>query len=626
MFPRIKLGKWKRGTPRTTPSFRNSTCFKVSLGFALIGVIPVLLLGIMSYYQTRREVYAKVYKYSTEVIHGVAENIDRDLATLENISVDIAYMEDVQNLCINYSDISLEELQKLKRTIRMDIAFKLSLSREVTDVYLYTPHGDRMVLYGDEGYKFALKEEYHQGLVDEIYKKNGHTVILSYSEEQQADGIRKQQDIRKGIENSVVVGRAIRSLNSDAVFGIIVMRVNERLFASRLQNVDLGKDAEMVIYNAGKRIISSTNKTKFPVGANMAGAADENGNGTDANTASFSQNGYIYMESMIDGMGWEIASLIPKSYLDEELSWVLTDLLLVLIPVLLAIAVGMWVFDRILAKPLHTLISAMKEAENGNLDIAIKNNSSDEIGVASRSFNEMIEKIKRLLFNIKTQEKEKRHAELAALQAQINPHFLSNTLNTASYMARMQKADNVENLLTQLVALLHISMDMRNDLITVSEEISYITSYVEIVRHSNYKPFDILFEIQHEVSDCLVPKLLLQPLVENALTHGIGSKHANGQIIVKALAVGDDIRITVTDNGQGIKPGEIDAILTENTKKNKLRFSGIGLANVNQRIKMLFGDSYGLQIESIYQMYTTVVLVIPCVKGEDCADEGYDCR
>jgi two-component system sensor histidine kinase YesM len=606
---------------------KSNILFKVAVGFMVMGIVPVSLLSILYFNQMRQEMYSQVSQYSTEIITGVAENLSREMAALENVSIDIAYMDDVQDICNNYNEMSTANLNIMRQSIRMEIAFKLSYARDVTDVYLYVPMGDRLVLYGDERNKFNLKKELEDAFLQEAYNKNGHTMMFAFSGEHQIDGIRKQYDERRGIDQCLLIGRAIRSLSSNDILGVIVVRIDENLMARRLNAMDIGSDAQMIIYDAGYNVISSTNEDAYHVGNVLSDDIIDVSEAARARTSDIDYivGDNIVIDAPVDDMDWRIMTLVSRSSIDERLSLVFVNLAFLLVPICLAIIFGIRLFYNILARPLTRLVNAMNCAENGNLEASVQNNSSDEVGKASRSFNKMIERIRQLLEDVKQQEKAKRHAELAALQAQINPHFLSNTLNTARCMAQMQKADNIENLLTSLVELLHISMDISNDFITLREELSYIRSYVDIMQYRNYTPFDIIYQVQPELQDSLVPKLILQPLVENALTHGLNRKKSNGQIIIKASGDDQDIRITIIDNGQGIKPDKVEGLLNVEDQSNKMRFSGIGLSNVNQRIKILFGDKYGLQIESIYLMYTTVTLTIPNIKGENRLDKSHDC-
>jgi len=600
--------------------FRTSTWVKVSSWFILISTIPLLLLALLTFQHTKDTMYAQVNKYTTELLKEVSSNVSRELYSMQNISLDIAYMSELHDLCVRYYDLTSGEVNKRRDDIRMNISYKLSLNRDITDVFLYTLDGDRLILYGDKGYQFNLLAEYEEELLAEVYDRDGHVVLHPYSSEQQSPGIRRQQDEKAGHANCILIARSIRALNSDDILGILVMRVNERFFFNWLNRIDMGEDAEIIIFDARNAIISSTNHMLFPINTTLDPLIRQTvtSGSSDVKKLDYGGRRHIAIETDVEGINWKVFCLVPSDVLDST-SWIIIQNLIILLFFIgILIAIGIRVFKNILAYPLINLADSMKVAEGGDFDLVVCNNSPDEIGRATRSFNKVLEKIRELLDDVKRREKQKRQAELAALQAQINPHFLSNTLNMARCMAQTQQVRNIENILTALVDLLHISMDIRKTMITFEEEIIYLNSYVEIVRHRNYSTFDMQYDLQPDLADSLIPKLILQPIVENALTHGVNGNNPQGQVIVRVTGDSHDIHVTVTDNGQGMKQEQIAEIFNRKCNDNQNSFSGIGLRNVNERIKLLFGEAYGIHVESIYHMYTTIEIVIPNLKGDGC--------
>lgn len=594
--------------------------------FILVGIIPVVLLSLTSFRLTQNAIHEKVGRYSAELMTELSDNIEREMMSLENIAIDIAYSNIVQQYFLHYNDMSDAEGRSYRSNIRMDIALKVSLLREITDVYVYLPNNEREVFYGEEGYKFALQEQYDQKFVQDIIDGGGKTVIRSFSGTQQMDNIRRQQDTKKGIVDCLLLGRLVRELNSGDVLGIIVMRVNEEMLSTRLRNIDVGTDADIVIIDsANHRIISSTNEADLPVAEALNDELSVHPSQPDSQNTKLQYLGKNHMavNRGVESLGWSVICLIPYSYLDSETYTIFRNTLLLLACICAATILGVRAFSKRISQPLTELVYAMSLVKEGDLDVEVVNNSPDEIGQVARSFNRMLEQIRQLLDNVKKKEEQKRKAELAALQAQINPHFLSNTLNTVRCLAHTQKADNIENILVALIELLHVSMDIGDDFITIKKEISYVRSYIEIMSYRNYSNFTVLYEVQPDVEDSLIPKLILQPLVENALIHGLQDK-SGGQIIVRVSGDEANLFITIIDNGHGISPDILPTLLEEKEINTRSHFSGIGIPNVNERIKMLFGDRYGLYIESVYLMYTTVEIVLPNLKGERLSDEDND--
>ena len=238
----------------------------------------------------------------------------------------------------------------------------------------------------------------------------------------------------------------------------------------------------------------------------------------------------------------------------------------------------------------------------------------DEITELGMSFNIMIGKIKELLDSkIKEQENLKK-AELRALQAQINPHFLYNTLDTIIWMAESKKTDDVVNIVTALSSFFRISLSKGMDWITIGEEVERIRSYLTIQKMRYRDILDFKIEVDKDVAENTILKLLLQPLVENALYHGIKNKRQVGTISVRARRKGEDeVLLEVEDDGIGFTPGklaQLRAELDDDSGDIKLE-SGFGIGNVNNRIRLYYGKQYGLSIDSEYSTGTCVTLVIP---------------
>lgn len=608
-------------------AFKSNIYRRLILFFVLVGIVPMVLLSFASYRITQSSIHDKARHYSNQLMIELSDNIERVLLSLENIAIDISYSEVVQNYFLNYNSMSVAQRRSRRNEIRMNIALKTSLVRELTDVYVYLSNGEREVLYGIDGYKFYLQEPFEHEFVQLIYNGGGKTVIRSYSGNHQLDNIRRQQDTEKGIEKCLLMGRLVRELESGDVLGVIILRINEQMLYKRLNKIDLGKNAEIVILDSNNRIVSSTNQTAFPVAESVRDdlTVIPSQFFTTSTDSMPCKDSHMILQNKIDSLGWSVVCLIPYDYLDNEAYMNFRNMLILLCCICVVMIIGIELFSRRISKPLTELVNAMNLVKEGNLNVEVKNESRDEIGQVTRNFNTMLSQIRQLIENVKNKEKEKRKAELAALRAQINPHFLSNTLNTVRCLAHTQKAYNIENILVSLIELLHVSMDIREDFIPISKEISYVRSYMEIMSYRDYGSFSIVCEVEPELEDSLVPKLILQPLVENALIHGLKHKNVGGQIIVRVTGDNSNVYISVTDNGQGIPPDVLPNIIKPKSDDETLAFSGIGLSNVDSRIKMLFGNDYGLYVDSIYQMYTTVEVVLPNLKEGRLCDNSINC-
>ncbi len=292
--------------------------------------------------------------------------------------------------------------------------------------------------------------------------------------------------------------------------------------------------------------------------------------------------------------------------------------------VLLAMAIGFsfaaaWAISRSIYIPIKRLHDVTRTITQDDLQVLVTRENADEIAELGISFNIMIGKIRELL-DAKVREQESlKKAELRALQAQINPHFLYNTLDTIIWMAEAGQTDQVVQLVSALSSFFRISLSKGRDWITIGEEIERTRSYLTVQKMRYRDILDYRIEVDDAVLDNTVLKLILQPLVENALYHGIKNKRSGGVIHVRARPSGDgQIVLEVEDNGIGFTPERLAAVraqIAEDSGEITLE-SGFGIDNVNKRVQLYYGRQYGLSIESERQAGTRVTLVIPAVAGD----------
>jgi two-component system sensor histidine kinase YesM len=309
-----------------------------------------------------------------------------------------------------------------------------------------------------------------------------------------------------------------------------------------------------------------------------------------------------------------------------ELSYFLLTFAAVCFSVLAA-----WGISRSIYIPIKKLHDVTSTITKNDLQALVTHDNVDEITELGMSFNIMIGRIRELLdAKVKEQENLKR-AELRALQAQINPHFLYNTLDTIIWMAESKKTEEVIQIVSALSSFFRISLSKGRDWITIGEEVERTRSYLTVQKMRYRDIMDYRIEVDDRVSGNTILKLILQPLVENALYHGIKNKRQGGTIIVRAKQKNeDDVLLEVEDDGIGFTPeklAQLQAELDDDSGDIKLE-SGFGIGNVNKRIRLYYGKPYGISIQSEYSAGTCVSLVIPARKdaaierGNSASDHG----
>lgn len=267
-----------------------------------------------------------------------------------------------------------------------------------------------------------------------------------------------------------------------------------------------------------------------------------------------------------------------------------------------------------ISKPIKELEKSMKKVEKGEFDINIDIKGEAEVAQLSKAFNLMVLRIKTLMKQIVYEQEEKRKSELNALQSQINPHFLYNTLDSVVWMAENGKSADVITMVTALARLFRISISRGRNIITVKQELEHARNYLIIqnVRYKNKFKYEI--EAEEKVLQYKTIKLILQPLIENAIYHGIEYMVDEGFIKVSVKEEYDKLLFTVEDNGLGIEPHKIKNLLKQESIKGN--GSGVGVRNVHQRVQLTFGKEYGLSIESELEQGTKVKIYLPIMKDE----------
>ena len=275
------------------------------------------------------------------------------------------------------------------------------------------------------------------------------------------------------------------------------------------------------------------------------------------------------------------------------------------------------IYSKIVNAPAQSIIKAMNafEKQAENFRYSGGNEAVAELRIISSSFEHMAKTIQSLMERVHMEEKELRKTELKALQAQINPHFLYNTLDSIQWMCEQGKTKDAAEMVRALARLFRISISRGRELITLREELQHAENYLIIQSYRYRSQFSYTIDASDGLMNCLCNKITIQPLIENAIYHGIDRMVEKGEIKISvnpAVDESDDILITVSDNGIGMTKEQCSKILA----KDRSDSGGIGVKNVNDRLKIYFGEKYGLSIESELDVGTTVTVRIPKIDKE----------
>ena len=304
--------------------------------------------------------------------------------------------------------------------------------------------------------------------------------------------------------------------------------------------------------------------------------------------------------------------LAPEMILANRklIRWIILSSALVSLLICLVMAL---LIARSISKPVREMVACMKRVENGDLGARVDFRRGDELGVLGKSFNSMVGRIKDLLDNVVEKQRRVRSSEIKALKAQINPHFLYNTLDSVNWLAQLNHVPDISVIVTELGQLLRNSISNGNDFSTVAETEETIQSYLRIQKIRYNDKFSAVVEIDSAIRHYQIPKLIIQPLVENAIIHGLENKVGQGLLTIRGYREGERLVFEIGDNGVGISPKRLAALTRGADGETDQATDSIGISNVQRRIKLYYGNEYGLTIKSRRNHGTQVTLRLPAM-------------
>ncbi|MDQ0087336.1 two-component system sensor histidine kinase YesM [Paenibacillus anaericanus] len=376
---------------------------------------------------------------------------------------------------------------------------------------------------------------------------------------------------------------------------------------------------DIYVVGEGGDLIASTNNDALREGMegvqySFLDAAKQGTHGSYVHQVDGKESYIVYTEG---DLGWKFIQVVPYEGIMAQVTSVFHRTILVSAIGLIIFLLMSYFFVRSIVKPIVALFRQMAQVKSGNLSVSITPSGPLEIYVLGNAFNEMMLNMEGLLHEVKEKERQKRIAEITALQSQINPHFLLNTLNTIKLMASISKVSNIQRMTEALTKLLSSAFNQGGMYSTIGEEMVLLDYYVQIMKIRYGDLFDMECVIDPALEQALIPKLMLQPIVENAIIHGMHEKESRGKIVITGGIVDKEACLfTIHDDGVGMSLEALSE-LREGHETNRERFNGIGLRNVQDRISLNYGSNYGMVIESNQEQGTTVTLRIPLMYHTD---------
>lgn len=409
-------------------------------------------------------------------------------------------------------------------------------------------------------------------------------------------------------------GRKIVDKVTGAVTGVVLIDVREDVLRD-IVSTKLGESGYILILDEYNNVIYSPSGLTGSL-INLSKLIGDKKEGTMV--TSIHMDGFnlpservITAYKEIPLTGWKLMGIIPVKSINKWNDVLSLMIILVLVGTLIIAFFEAFSLSNKVTDPLRNLIKAMKKVEKGDLGFSIEEKGYEEVAELSRNFNKMIEEIELLISNTYDEHKKLRKAELKALQAQINPHFLYNTFDSILWLNRDGMRDEVQTLVESLTTFFRIGISKGRDIISLREELEHVESYLKIqhIRYSN--KFDYSINVDEKLLNFQIPKLILQPLVENAIYHGVKLLFGKGHIFITGKEKDEEWEIVVTDTGKGMSEERLE-ILNSFIKDNQNTDSDIyGVRNVNERLKIIFGDKASMHYKNNDGGGTTVTVTLP---------------
>ncbi|CAG7622197.1 sensor histidine kinase [Paenibacillus allorhizosphaerae] len=596
--------------------------------FLIVIVISLSTVGIVTYFQSSRALDRQVQQYMNQMIDSAAYQTDTYLQTYELFSNSFSSNSDVRAFLEIHPNDAYEYYyysELIKKFAQESVASITTIYRQLNMVYVVGRHG-RSVIYDNQNLLFldpSLINKQFDYLMESTPEK-GEIKLLTMS-------------IRKEDQGTVAtMARKVRGSQYSEIFkGVVAIEFKLSELAKIWDRINLGRDGYFfIVDNEGNYIYHpNIGMNEQKLDPSLAGRILASGNGPLIESYNGEKRMFVSRKSGYSD--WNLVASMPMKELRRPVSVIRTTTLAV---GLITLAAALWLasrFGRSIVAPFRDLKESMRETEKGNWQHIDEKGRNDEIGDLIHSYNlmvtrlsEMIEKVyeaelqqQKNALELGEAELERQRAEFQSLQLQINPHFLYNTLETINCYAIVQDSDEITEMVEAMSFMLRYSIQTNLEEITVANELNHVRNYMIILEHRIGREFEIDVIIPPALLLEKMVRLTLQPLIENIFQHAFwGGIEPHHYIRIDARKEGGLFQVIVEDNGEGIHEGrlaelrrrlELNRLAEQEQSGGQKRSGGIGLMNVHRRIQMVFGEQYGLTIESEWGQGTRITMNMP---------------
>lgn len=570
---------------------------QLMIGFLVVLIPLVLVLEITFYFYSADIMLQKILEQASETIEQFSNSLDHFMEQNINKVEMIAYTPTIQK-------------------VLNDKRGKIEPTQEGEDVFFSTERQIQRIM---------LKEFSSVTMNDiELYGLNGINYYFSvWSEKREIPGeeeLFRKADEAKGkwslilqeqTDDTLQLIKQVRDLQTYKPIGYIRIGLKRSYLDKLAAAVNFDSQGKVIILRSQEVIVGENIREELIMC--MLRETSPYGHLRYEEEGKAYRVVYVYSGTM----NWKNIGLISESYINKEL----TDLkYTTLFLIILSVVIGILIVSRIaqnLVSPIKETADALELFSQGDFEVRLPEGRQDEIGKMNEVFNKAIEDIKRLMQRVTQAEILQKEMEFKTLQSQMNPHFIYNTLDAVNWMAFKKGETEICGLITAISNLLRASISNKQSIVSIKQELSYVGDYLHIQQIKYHDQFQVFYDVDETILDQPIPKLVIQPMVENAVVHGIEGGQSGTSVLLRIQKIDDNIHIMVKDDGVGMPDSKVKSLFyeqyTEPDSQNTSH-THLGIYAVHKRLQFLYGEKYGVQVLSSEGEGTTISLHIPYMK------------
>lgn len=573
----------------------------------LFGLLPIVILGIISNRISSRILETELNRSTYQTLEKASVNIGTLLQRMSDLSDFLSRSGEITEVLANRKLQPGADPEDGRKQVNQVL-------KEVATFFNFPTHIFIIDSGGSVYSNISITAKEQAGIAARL--KDNPDYMLPPGQENAIYWLGLRDNLLEGYDSGSMyyLGRNIVQLGEYQ--GTIYIGTGDYILFRTFNNIQVNEKSRIFVFDRNSGITAILPENVYDAGLKSRFPPVVSANKDEPQYMDISgvRNSVTFYKTQFN---WDIAMATPVQSIRVKLATINSFTVTITIISVFSIALFLFLINTSFVKPIIYLSNLMKIARKGNLDIRSKLKNTDEIGILSDGFNKLLEDFKKMLEKIQEEELRKKDLEFRMLQSQIKPHFLYNTLNSIRWMAEMNHETKVGDSIVSLVRMLEYNTRNNERLVTVGDEIRYITEYLDLQRLRYWNRFEVRIGVAEDILACRIPKLTLQPIVENCLLHGLDTAKGKLLIAVEGNRTEGIVSLTVSDNGKGIGQETLQELTLRLKEHNETSAAGIGLSNVNQRIWLEYGADFGISISSIPSRGTEVCIKIPA-ESERC--------